>query len=168
MMNLEEALEELSMQMTEMRCMLENIMQATSEDPISPEIIQVTPRSRPGSGTGYIPEESPPTPVGIMRPSGTTPFPLDTAMSLPGSSLRQLRYEDNLQSTAQVDDFAESISLLAQRAHPNYEISGSEEDPITSCIVHRFCSGQCDQELSSYLSLYPSRVLSELIGACVR
>jgi len=103
MMNLEEALEGLSMQITEMRCMLENIMQANSEDPISPEIIQVTPRSRPGSGTGYIPEESPPTPVGIMRPSGTTPFPLDTAMSLPGSSLRQLRYEDNLQSTAQVD-----------------------------------------------------------------
>jgi len=65
-------------------------------------------------------------------------------------------------------DFAESISLLAQRAHPNYEISDSEEDPITSCIVDRFCSGQCDQELSSYLSLYPSRVLSELIGACVR
>ena len=67
-----------------------------------------------------------------------------------------------------VDEFAESIALLAQRAHPNYEISAGEDDPITSCIVDRFCSGQCNQELSSYLSLYPSRDLSELIGACVR
>jgi len=66
------------------------------------------------------------------------------------------------------DEFAESIALLAQRAHPKYEISAGEDDPITSCIVDRFCSGQCNQELSSYLSLYPSRDLSELIGACVR
>ena len=66
------------------------------------------------------------------------------------------------------DEFAESIALLAQRAHPNYERSTGEDDPITSCIVDRFCSGQCNPELSSYLSLYPSRDLSELIGACVR
>jgi len=66
------------------------------------------------------------------------------------------------------DEFAESIALLAQRAHPNYEISTGEDDPITSCIVDRFCSGQCNPELSSYLSLYPSRDLSDLIGACVR
>jgi len=66
------------------------------------------------------------------------------------------------------DEFAESIALLAQRAHPNYEISAGEDDPITSCIVDRFCSGQCNPELSSYLSLYPSRDLSDLIGACVR
>ena len=66
------------------------------------------------------------------------------------------------------DEFAESIALLAQRAHPNYEISAGEDDPITSCIVDRFCSGQCNPELSSYLALYPSRDLSDLIGACVR
>ena len=66
------------------------------------------------------------------------------------------------------DEFAEAIALLAQRAHPNYEISGEEEDPVTSCIVDKFCSGQCNPELSTYLSLYPSRVLTELIGTCVR
>ena len=66
------------------------------------------------------------------------------------------------------DEFAEAIALLAQRAHPNYEIGAGEDDPITSCIVDRFCAGQCNTELSSYLSLYPSRNLSDLIGACVR
>ena len=66
------------------------------------------------------------------------------------------------------DEFAEAIALLAQRAHPNYEISAGGDDPITSCIVDRFCAGQCNSELSSYLSLYPSRDLSDLIGACVR
>ena len=51
------------------------------------------------------------------------------------------------------DEFAESIALLAQRAHPNYKISAGGDDPITSCIVDRFCAGQCNSELSSYLSL---------------
>ena len=65
-----------------------------------------------------------------------------------------------------VDEFAEAITHLAQKAHPTHKVGTLEDDPITACITDRFCMGQSDSELSRHLSLYPSRILGDLIGAC--
>ena len=36
------------------------------------------------------------------------------------------------------DEFAEAITLLAQKAHPTHEVGVSEDDPITACITDEF------------------------------
>ena len=40
------------------------------------------------------------------------------------------------------DEFAEAITMLAQKAYPDHEVGIADDDPITSCIMDRFCGGQ--------------------------
>jgi len=61
------------------------------------------------------------------------------------------------------DEFAEALKSLAQRAYPSQPFQ-----VLDDFVADRFRAGQTDLDLKQYLSLYPSSLLTELIGACVR
>ena len=58
------------------------------------------------------------------------------------------------------DEFAEN---LAQRAYTN-----ADQSMLDNLVVERFREGHGNVELKKHLCLYPSTVLQDLIGACVR
>ena len=62
-----------------------------------------------------------------------------------------------------VDEFAENLKNLAQRAH-----TSADQNMLDNLVVERFREGHINEELKKHLCLYPSTGLQDLIGACVR
>ena len=62
-----------------------------------------------------------------------------------------------------VDEFAENLKNLAQRAYTN-----ADQSMLDNLVVERFREGHGNVELKKHLCLYPSTGLQDLIGACVR
>ena len=62
-----------------------------------------------------------------------------------------------------VDELAENLKNIAQRAYPN-----ADQNMLDNLVVERFREGNKNIEIKKHLCLYPSTGLQDLIGACVR